>query len=332
MVPVAWQALDLRVEGFVSKPTIARSRRSVQHFFVNGRPIRSGLLAVMLERPYAGRLPPGRYPLAVIHITWDPRYVDVNVHPRKAEIRFSQERTVYGAVSDAVREALSDYPMQPEWAEQGGAGWPFAHIVQPGGAAVAEEAAPYGSGARVLAQLHYTYILAQSDDGLLIADQHAAHEQVLFERLVQGGKRVALNPPPRLNLVPREGELLEQIVPVLDELGVEVDPFGGQAWLIRSLPAEIGAALQGQDPGFLVTALIQESMRCKGGQGELKECLAMKAACLGAVKAGDPLSPERMQRLLDDLAQVWSPTVCPHGRPAVVSISMVELHRRFGRT
>ena len=110
MVEVAWEAADLRVWGYVSRPTLGRRDRRSQFFFVNGRPVRSGLLAVMLERPYAGRLPLERRPLAVLHIRLDPHLVDVNVHPRKEEVRLSQERSVYGAVARAVEEALVPYP------------------------------------------------------------------------------------------------------------------------------------------------------------------------------------------------------------------------------
>jgi DNA mismatch repair protein MutL len=328
MIPISWQALDLQVQGYISRPTIGRSRRDGQHFFANGRPIRAGLLAVMLERPYAGRLPPGRYPLAVIHVTIDPYHIDVNVHPRKEEIRFSQERTVYGAVSSAVRDALSDYPLQAEWAGQTGMEWPFGGIEAGPANEIGETPIPYTPGRlRVLAQLHNTYILAQTADGLIIVDQHAAHEQVLFEQLARSGDRISLSPPARLGLTRREVDALNRIAPLLNDLGIEIEPFGGQTFLIRTLPT----VLRGQDPCALVTALIEEEGRCRGSEDEQRDRLAMKAACLAAIKAGDPLSPEHMQRLIDDLAQAWSPAVCPHGRPALVSISMEELGRRFGR-
>ncbi len=327
MTAVAWQALDLRVQGYVSRPAIARSRRSGQTFFVNGRPVRSGLLAVMVERPYSGRLPPGRHPLCVIQIEVDPRYVDVNVHPQKAEVRFSQERAIYGAVSSAVREALNEFPPSTQWAGATGAGWPFGGLFSTG--AVHEAAVDYQIGElRVLAQLHNLYILTQTVDGLAIIDQHAAHEQVLFERLAQGDERVSLSPPAPLGLLPREIEALERIAPALDELGIEVEPFGGPNFVVRTLPA----SLQEQDAAGLVTALIEESQRRQGSPDELRDRLTMKAACLGAVKAGDRLSIEQMQRLVQDLARVWSPATCPHGRPALAAITLEELDRRFGRS
>jgi DNA mismatch repair protein MutL len=324
MVPIEWQALDLDVQGYVSRPTIGRARRDAQHVSVNGRPIRPGLISVMLERPYAGRLPAGRHPLAAIQIRMDPRQVDVNVHPRKSELRFSQERTVYHAVSRAVGDALSGYPSD---LRQGEVVWPFSSGYD---TAIAEGAVPYGaahSGLRALAQLHYTYVLAQTADGLAIADQHAAHEQVLFERLGRSEARIALSPAARLDLTPREIDTLERIAPLLNSLGIEIEPFGGPSFLVRTLPQP----LQGQNAAALVAALVKEAARLRGSESEQSDRLAMKAACLGAIKAGDPLTVEQAQQLLDDLEQAWSPATCPHGRPALVSISMEELARRFGR-
>ncbi|RME41312.1 MAG: DNA mismatch repair endonuclease MutL, partial [Caldilineae bacterium] len=181
MTPVAWEALDLRVRGYVSPPSLSRSRRDRQSFFVNRRPVRAGLLAVMLERPYAGRLPPGRYPLAVLHIEVEPAFVDVNVHPQKAEVRFSAERRIYTAVSQAVGEALAGFPASVDVAGAAGLVWPFEGVEQP--FSLHEQPLPLTTPLRPLAQIHHTYLLAEWEGGVLVIDQHAAHEQVLYERL-----------------------------------------------------------------------------------------------------------------------------------------------------
>lgn len=325
MLPIEWQALDLRIQGFISRPTIGRSRRDGQHFCVNGRPIRAGLLAVMLERPYAGRLPPGRRPLAAIQITMNPHYVDINVHPQKAEVRLAQERTVYGAMIRAVSAALCEYPRDVGESE---GSWPFTGIEMETTNEVGEASALYALGRpSALAQLHNTYILAQTPDGLAVVDQHAAHEQVLLEQLGRGEERIALSPPARLDLTPRQGSILERIAAVLHDLGIEVEPFGGRAFVIRTLPAP----LRGQSPRELVVALIEEGERLYGNDAAQRDQLAAKAACLSAIKAGDPLTTEQMQHLLDNLSMAWSPVSCPHGRPALVCVSMEELARRFDR-
>jgi len=345
MVEVAWEAADLRIWGYVSRPTIGRRDRRGQSFFVNGRPVRSGLLAVMLERPYAGRLLPERRPLAVIYIQLDPHLVDVNVHPRKAEVRLSQERSVYGAVTRAVEDALAPYPRREETFPA--LAWPFAGVpVEPGTAR--ESRAEYISGGlEPLGQLQNAYIVARSQEGLVVVDQHAAHEQVLFERILGGEGSHPLNPPARVELTAHEAELLEPYLGALADLGMEVESFGRHDFLVRSVPAplaEEGPSLLSQTwerreglggearAQALLDALLEELPGCRRLAPEaVRERLATKAACTAAVKAGDVLTTEQMQALLDDLAAAWSPATCPHGRPAFVLLTVEELERRFMR-
>ncbi len=331
LLPIAWQAGDLRVGGLVSNPAIGRNGRDRQFFFLNRRPIRSGLLAVMLERPYAGRLPPGRYPLAAIHIEIDPALVDVNVHPRKAEVRFAQERSVYHALSQAVGAALAPFPVQEIL---GTPGWPFPETPT-APAAVAEEAVAYepralfeGRLPEALGQVRNSYVVARTFDGLVIVDQHAAHEAVLTEHLLAGGEPVPLAPPVRLDLTPREAERLAAHLALLADLGLEVEPFGGNSFLVRALPGPLAR----QEVPPLLAELLGELAANRGLDPDaLRERLASKAACRAAVKAGDPLTAEQQQALLDELLSAWSPSVCPHGRPVLFALTVEEMERRFLR-
>lgn len=328
MLPIAWQAGDLEVRGLVSSPAIGRSRRDRQFFFLNRRPIRSGLLAVMLERPYAGRLPPGRHPLAAIHVELDPALVDANVHPRKAEVRLAQERAVYQAVSQAVYTALTPFPLQETL---GTPGWPFPEMPDAPPMA-AERGVTYEIGGRLeaLGQVRNTYVVARTFDGLIVVDQHAAHEAVLAERLLAGGERAPLSPPVRLDLTPREAELLDAHLGLLADLGLEVEPFGGHSYLVRALPDPLDVARQ--DVAALVTELLEELAAHRNLDPDaLREKLAEKAACQMAVKAGDLLTPGQQQALLDDLLAAWSPSTCPHGRPALFALTVEEMERRFLR-
>lgn len=216
MIAVDYASVDLRVRGFVSRPSLARASREWQTFFVNGRPIRSGLLAVMLERPFAGRLPPGRHPLAVIHVEMDPQLVDVNVHPRKAEVRFYQERAIYGVVTQAVEQATREFPLIPSFSSVPG-DWTFAEI-QGNGGILREPRTDYHTDHwRAVAQIHNTYILAQTSDGMVIVDQHAAQEQVLYEQLTNSeftqsvqNSEIAIRKSQfaPIQVMPREAELL----------------------------------------------------------------------------------------------------------------------------
>jgi DNA mismatch repair protein MutL len=335
MIEIHWEAGDLGVLGYVSGPVVGRSNRQGQHFLLNGRPIRSGLLAVMLERPYAGRLPPGRHPLAVVYIKIDPRQVDVNVHPRKAEVRFSQERAVYQALLWAVEAALSPFPREEQyptldWPFGRAQDWPFGDVPISPEMAAHEPGAKYmvAEELRVLGQLRNTYIIAQGNEGLVVVDQHAAHEQVLFETLLHGGQAADLKPPVQLELTPREAERLAGALNLLTDLDLEIEPFGKRSFLLRSLPA----ALIHVPPMELVTALLEELERnWHLDEERLRERVVARAACTAAVRAGDHLSMETMQDLVDDLLTVWSPATCPHGRPAFITLGVEELERRFLR-
>jgi len=326
MIPIAWEAGDLRVRGLISSPAIGRSQRDRQFFFLNRRPIRSGLLAVILERPYAGRLPAGRHPLAVVHLDLDPALADVNIHPRKAEVRFAQERAVYQALSQAVAAALAPLPLQETL---GTPGWPFPETPS-APFMVAEAGSGYypGQPAKLLGQVQDTYIIAQVAGGLMIVDQHAAHEAILTEQLLAGGAVVSLSPPVRLELTGREAERLAAHLTLLADLGWEVEPFGKNSFLVRAAPASLAL----QDPVDLWAHLLEELASGQTADPEaLREKLVGTAACRAAVKAGDRLTPERQQALLDDLLATWSPSNCPHGRPTLFVLTVEEMERRFLR-
>ncbi|MGB8648851.1 MAG: DNA mismatch repair endonuclease MutL, partial [Anaerolineae bacterium] len=333
MVELNYTSIDLRVRGYISRPALARASREWQTFFVNGRPIRSGLLAVMLERPYLGRIPPNRHPLAVVQIDLDPHYLDVNVHPRKAEVRFYQERAIYGAVSQAVEQSLRDFPQ----AFQVGPGeWPFANVPDAGGPGplLRELPADYRAADwRAVAQLHNTYLLAATPDGLVIVDQHAAQEQIFYERLTvenegSGTKdkgREIQDPP--IYLTAREAELLDAHLEEYRAMGIDAEPFGENTFRVNRIPSFVPLAV-----GELLSILLQEHERFRALEGDaLRDKLAAKTACVSAIKAGDALAPDRQQALLDELLQAYAPATCPHGRPVFVLVKLEELERRFLR-
>ncbi len=350
MLEINYTSIDLSVRGFVSRPSLARASREWQTFFVNGRPIRSGLLAVMLERPYLGRVPPNRHPLALIKIDIDPQLVDVNVHPRKSEVRFYQERAIYGAVAQAVEQALRDFPQtfQPNLTE-----WPFANVPESQAARLSFREAPADyrtANWRAVAQIHNTYILAQSPDGMVIVDQHAAQEQIFYERLtnpsyispLEGEKVVRQDAgdsrdagrlvsrergSAQIQLMPREAELLNEHLEEYNALGFDVEPFGENTFRVNALPE-----FTPLEPRELLTTILQEHEKYRALDGDaLRDKLAAKTACVSAIKAGDALDAAQQQMLLDELLQLYSPATCPHGRPVFVTLRTEELERRFLR-
>jgi DNA mismatch repair protein MutL len=294
-------------------------------FFANHRPIRSGLLAIMLERPYVGRLPPNRHPLAVIQIEIDPQLVDVNVHPRKAEVRFYQERAIYNAVTHAVEEALREFPLLPSAVTD----WSFADAPDTS-EALHEARAEYSLGPwRTIGQMHNTYILAQSVEGVVIVDQHAAQEQIFFERLTTTSSTPHTTFSLRIQLMPNEAELLNAHLEEYHSIGIELEPFGSNTFRVTRLPAFVAQRI---DPTELITALVQEHDRYRALDGNvLRDKLASKTACLSAIKAGDALDRDQQQALLDELLRIYSPATCPHGRPTFVTLRLEEVERRLGR-
>ena len=328
MIPLEWEAADLKIYGYICRPTFGRSHRQAQYFFANRRPIRSGLLAVALERPYEGRLPLGRHPLAVVLIEMDPTYVDVNVHPSKAEVRFLHERSAYWAVAQAVERALSSFPKVES---SGSIAWPFAeHELVTSYVHLRDMTSGHhiGSPLRAVGQLHNSYILAQSTEGLVVIDPHAAHETILFERLWRGESSQEVSPPFLLPLTAQEAELLSGHLDVLATLGIQVEPFGKGGFIARALPLSLIKVPLAD----LFTALLEElSAQGSADPDAVREALAIRAACAGAIKAGDILSLDQMQKLVDEMVAYWSPAVCPHGRPAFITLSLEELDRRFLR-
>ncbi len=330
MLPINHPSIDLSVRGFISRPALVRASREWQNFFVNGRPVRSGLLAVMLGRPYLGRIPPNRHPLALIHVDVDPQLVDVNVHPRKSEVRFYQERAIYGALSQAVEEALRGFPIT---APSNPADWAFANLpIGETGAPplVRETPADYLADIsrwRAVAQVHNTYVLVQSPAGMVIVDQHAAQEQIFYELLTTaaGGPQAATQT--LLQVTAGEAELLDEHLEEYQALGIDIEPFGANSFRLKGLPTFVTVT-----PDRFMVSLLQEHAAHRTLEGDaLRDKLAAKSACISAIKAGDALDPEQQQQLLRDLANAYAPATCPHGRPVFVTLRLEELERRFLR-
>src|SRR5262249_25861095 len=210
MLPVAWQSLDLLIHGAVSPPTLHRATRQRQYYWVNGRPVRSPLVSAAVERAYSTLLPPGRHPVVALGITLSPTFLDVNVHPRKTEIKFLHERAIFAAVQEAVEMVVQRLaPATLPWEERALRPWTdTADAARPTVAPealtdawaampvlalrIGEAPVPYDLGPvepdmaalRPLGQVGNTFIVASGPQGLLVLDQHAAHESVLYEQLM----------------------------------------------------------------------------------------------------------------------------------------------------
>lgn len=341
------------VRGLCGPSSVHRGNRAAISFFVNGRWVQSRPLTFALIDAYQSQLPIGRQPVAALHIALPDEAVDVNVHPAKAEVRFRDERAVGRAVRRAVSAAL-EASRVVAWEQPRPAAAVLTRPLhepvpealrgsQPVQAAMNLTRAPAEQSTgtmkqravlpmlRVVGQLNATYVICEGPDGMYLLDQHAAHERVVYDLLVSApvsGERSTqpLLEPLVLELEPAAAATLEEHRESLARLGLETEPFGDNAALIRSAPAGLGA----RDLAGEVRALLQKlesEQRVDDPFGKA----AATVACHASVRAGMLLSMEEMRRLVEDLERTASPRTCPHGRPTLVHLGTDAIERQFGR-
>ena len=345
----------ISVHGFVSPPGLSRSNRREITLFVNGRYVHDAQLGVAVTRAYHTLLMTGRYPIAVLSIALPPGDVDVNVHPAKTEVRFRQRNRVFRAVEREVRRSLlNQAPVQSAtpsgWAQTGAAA--ALHWQEPVAVGTRADEAPAqaadsilaaGTQAglpvggvpllRVIGQVGAAYIVAEGPDGLYLIDQHAAHERILYEAFMAAAQGAQVESQTLLQaatvtLASQEAEDLRHQLDALQGLGFEVEPFGGDSFVVRALPAVLGAvtaeqALRGvvehdNDDGHVLPP---------GAEARIITRVCKRAA----VRAGQVLSHEEQAALLRRLEKCLSPRTCPHGRPTMIHLSVETLQRQFGR-
>ena len=332
-------ALSFQVRGLVCPPSLCRGSRSGLSLFVNRRWVRSPLLARAVEEAYQGLVMEGKHPIAIIELTLPPQEIDVNVHPAKVEVRFHSEAVLFSGVCRAVRHSLAELMPIPNikpgtdsrFPEQILKGYRQAEIDFAPSPLSTEEVHRSVPILRVLGQLASAYIIAEGSDGLYLIDQHAAHERVLFEKiLAQRARREievqGLLQPLTIEFAAREEELLKSKGENLAQFGFEFELFGPRTYLVRTMPA----MLQGRD----VTGVVKEvlDLLAGGGATDWEEKLAISLACHSAVRAGQVLSNEEMHELVRQLEQAKLPRTCPHGRPTMVHLTSGQLLKEFGRS
>jgi len=349
MIPMEQEVHGLRLRGYLSPPEWDRARGDHLFVYVNTRSVRERLLTHAVIEGYGSRLMKGRYPYAVIFIQIDPSLVDVNVHPAKQEVRFHQNRLVHEAVKTVVDQslrqkaaALFQVPVSSteNMGESGG------RIAEPTGEYAAYRAQATISRAPepqvplmikecpvVLAQLKETYILCETKEGLLLVDQHAAHERRVYEKLKKSYDNSSLECqpfliPPRVEFSPSESRTILKKMGEISELGITLDHFGGGTFMVRSVP---NILVNAHWESFLreLIPLLEEQGAVKGGQ--VVDKLLALMACHGAIRAGQRLSQQEMVSLVEQLDEVEVPTNCPHGRPVFKRLSFLEIEKMFRR-
>jgi DNA mismatch repair protein MutL len=351
VLPEAGQVRPVRVAGFTSPPAVHRANRQGITLFVNGRWVQDARLTYAVVQAYHTFLPTGRYPIAVVMVELPPEDVDVNVHPAKVEVRFRDGDAVFRAVQRAVRRAVvSEAPVPSAGAGTRtawpGRGRPFARsdaLLAPERRPDApmiqsplELSGPAGGipPLRVIGQVGAAYVVAEGPDGMYLIDQHAAHERVLYEAMMARQQKEDAVPAQRLlepavvELPPQSVALVEESLPVLQQLGVDAEHFGGSTFLVRSLPATLAQAR----PADVLLEVAQALTEARSRVGEEAEQAIVRGICKrAAVKAGQVLTREEMDSLVGGLERCASPRTCPHGRPTMIRLTVDQLAREFGR-
>lgn len=367
-IPIDAQRDEVRLTGFAALPTWSRGAAVAQHLYVNGRPVRDKLLTGALRAGYMDVLASGRHPAAVLYLACDPQLVDVNVHPAKAEVRFRDPQAARGLVVSALRHGLAGAghrasstvgdatlaaftaePAAPSCAYQmdyrpsatairasldlqapvpGFAEAPSARTEDP--AAVPADA-PLGAAR---AQIHGNYIIAQTEDGLVIVDGHAAHERLVYERLkaqaaAAGIARQALLIPQIVDLTPADSARILSIADDLADLGLVIEPFGGGAIAVREVPA----MLANLDASALIRDILDD-LADQGASDRLRarlDAVLSSMACHGSVRSGRRMTAEEMNALLREMERTPKSGQCNHGRPTWVKLRLTDIERLFGR-
>lgn len=420
LIPVDVQEQDIHMHGFLGKPEINRANRNFEIYFVNGRFIKSGMIGKAIEEGYRKYLMQHKFPFAVLHFTIHSEEIDVNVHPTKMEVRFTNQMKLYDFIETHIREALRSTELIPE-ATLGGSSEvlkikdvkeerrqhqesipePFEsarsrtednlpaermvnrkavdqkivaeenvyrlpdeeepffvdsrreankpqekaedlpvvlekHVPNPVQISLFEEKMLTKTARKeyhIMGQIFDTYWLIAFHDKLFIIDQHAAHEKVKYEKLMERLKSdqvysQTLNPPIIVTLSGKEESIYREYEKYFLEMGFETEAFGGNEYAIRSIPSD----LYGRSGGELFTEVLDELSEgpINGAPDVIRQKIA-SMACKAAVKGNMTFDTAGMEALIDDLLVLEDPYHCPHGRPTIISMSKYELEKKFKR-
>ncbi|MGI6585323.1 MAG: DNA mismatch repair endonuclease MutL [Lutisporaceae bacterium] len=356
----------ISIEGYIGKPEIARGNSTYMTFSVNNRYIKNRMLSEAVKQAYKTLLMNNRYPFSIININIKSEMTDVNVHPTKQEVKFSDERAVFNTLYLAVKNCLSSSSLiyeylenMPESQEIPPAAFENRNSYQPPQVSFdqlsfgKEAAAPqiesykkqydydrkpeahrnqFNNQISIIGQLFGTYILGQKDDVFYLIDQHAAHERIMFEYIKEkyNEKSISVQElmmPIIIELSPAEKVLYVENSLIFQNLGFEIEWFGEGTLAIRAVPILMGEPCTGE---FFNNIL--DSIKESGSSTSSPlESIIISMACKNSIKAGDTITPEEISVLLERLMNTSQPYTCPHGRPTIITMSKYELEKKFKR-
>jgi DNA mismatch repair protein MutL len=368
LIEAASNEKGLSILALLGKPGISRTNNRFQYVFLNGRFIRDKFISHAIKEAYRGLLEPNRFPVVFLFIQMPHEDYDVNVHPTKIEVRFYNANLVHSQVLGALREKLLGTDLQtqaklPEISRAGGDSprsgsmrdqriadamaeffnkhrpvqtqqqIKFQSAPRSGSHAVSHESSMRQD--RKFLQIHDSFIVAQTDEGFVIVDQHALHEQIIYEDLCRRVRQSKLQSqkllmPESFKLDTSAAEALQSNTELIEKLGIELAPFGPGTMAVQAFPTLL-SDIQPLDFVQDLVDLLEHKEVGLDAETLLDEILDM-AACKAAIKAGQKLSDSEIERLLADRQDAESASRCPHGRPTTITFSIADLEKQFKRT
>ena len=372
----------IELSGFISRPDVVRRSRGHQFLFLNGRPILSKSLQHAIYQGYANLIAPGEFPIYCLFLEMDPGLADVNVHPTKMDVRFSNDRSLYYFFINSIQQVLNTEGVVPEFASQKSGSAIQASNLDPdrpreiiselknrnknmarySGAQLSltyfgtdkneqtssqsEPVSQTDSTSGLIPaidrgekkdvqfwQIHNRYILSEIKSGMVLIDQHVAHERILFEKITKifneggqsGGQKLLF--PEKITLGYEDFLVLKDIYEVLNKAGFGIKVFSGTTIIVEAMPTDVKVGRESQIILDIIDYYRNEPLKEFDHKGKI----AAAYACKNAIKSGEKLSQEAMHSLVDQLFACESPFFCPHGRPVVITIDLEELDRKFKR-
>lgn len=367
LIPIDVEHNGMKLTGFIGKPVLSRGNKILMNYFVNGRYIKSSIISAAIEQAYKGYMMSHRYPFVTLLLTIEGHNIDVNVHPTKMEIRFINRQDIYDLFYDSIRTALGQSNLMPEVVlsekkekpmevhESKVHFEPFETcfdskdekepvIKQPNivkesvkfyqtEMSEENEEKPNIPQFRIIGQVFETYWLIEYKNELLMIDQHAAHEKVLFEKLMKKleqkeGYTQELITPIVVSLSGREMEVLQMHSNVFEKIGFRIENFGDREYLITGVPSDFLNIASKELFIELLDGLMKENSTSQP-EMVLERCASM--ACKAAVKGNHLMSYTEAKHLIEQMLQMEQPYHCPHGRPTAITMSKYELEKKFKR-
>lgn len=364
MLPVFYGGTELQIDGFIGKPLLSRSTSQHQYFFVNGRYVQHHLFANTIKSAYHSMLMENKKPVFIINIKINPAMVDVNAHPRKIEVRFADQQALNSTLYSVVKTALEKNNLIPKafvetqrymsdsfpkevssnnvfnfsenihrnFSPQDSINFSKNILMEreQNSAALIQKEPVLKS----IVQISDSYIVAKNDEGLVLIDQHAAHERVRYEELMNqcssAEKKIQpLLVPLQIELTTSEISQIQANIDIFKNLGFEIENFGGNTFNIYAVPS----FFSGEDIEQVIKGVLDDIENEKDPsrlQGNI-ETIITYMACRSAIKFGQKLGPDEMQSLIMQLEKLKMPYTCPHGRPTMISLTLSELSKMFGR-